>query len=222
MTATLTRPHTGYTTITDPAALRALLGQPSERAVLKERPSLDVHCRTFIARSPMLMLATSNRDGQLDVSPRGDPAGFVQVLDDVTILIPERAGNKRADSLLNILENPHVGTLFLIPGVDETLRINGRAELVTEPSLLEPLAMEGKVPQLAILVHVEQAYLQCARSFLRSRLWDPARYLAPGEMPTLAQMIMDPSRPPGRSDEEHARIVADVREQHVKSYCTLY
>ena len=222
MTATLTRPTTAYATITSPDELRALLGQPSERAVLKERPALDVHCRTFIARSPMLLLATSNRDGQLDVSPRGDPPGFVQVLDDITILIPERAGNKRGDSLLNVLENPHVGTLFLIPGVDETLRVNGRAELVTEPALLAPLSMEGKVPQLGILVHVEQAYLQCARSFLRSKLWDPGRYLAEGEMPTLAQMIMDQIRPPGRSDEEHARLVADVREQHLKSHASLY
>ena len=222
MTATLTRPAAGYATVTSADELRAMLGQPSERSLLKELPSLDVHCRTFIARSPMLMLATSDRDGRLDVSPRGDPPGFVRVLDDVTLLIPERAGNRRADSLLNVLENPHVGTLFLIPGVDETLRVNGRAELVTERSLLEPLAMEGKTPQLGILVHVEQAYLQCARSFLRAKVWDPAGYLAEGEMPTLAQMIMDQIRPPGRSDEEHARIVADVREQHIKSYCTLY
>ena len=222
MTATLTRPHTGYATISSADELRATLGQPSERAVLKERPALDVHCRTFIARSPMLMLATSDRDGRLDVSPRGDPPGFVKVLDDVTLLIPERSGNKRGDSLFNVLENPHVGTLFLIPGVDETLRVNGRAEIVTERSLLEPLAIEGKVPQMGILLHVEQAYLQCARSFLRAKVWDPARYLAEGEMPTLAQMIMDQLRPPGRSDEEHARIVADVREQHLKGYCTLY
>src|SRR5215207_10187115 len=116
MTTTLTRPPTSYATITSADELRALIGQPSERSVLKERPSLDVHCRTFIARAPMLMLATSNRAGQLDVSPRGDHPGFVQVLDDVTILMPERPGNKRVDSLLNVLENPHVGTLFLIPG----------------------------------------------------------------------------------------------------------
>jgi uncharacterized protein len=222
MTTTLTRPPTTYATITSADELRAFVGQPSERAVLKERPSLDVHCRTFIARSPMLMLATSNLAGQLDVSPRGDHPGFVQVLDDVTVLMPERTGNKRVDSLLNVLENPHVGTLFLIPGVDETLRLNGRAEIVKEPALLEPLAVEGKVPQMGILIHVEQAYLQCARSFLRAKLWDPSRYLAEGEMPTLAQMIMDQIRPPGRSDEEHARVVADVRAQHIKSYCTLY
>jgi PPOX class probable FMN-dependent enzyme len=222
MTATLTRPETTYTTITSADELRALLGQPSERAVLKVRPELDVHCRTFIARSNMLMLATADRDGRLDVSPRGDPPGFVQVLDDVTLLIPERAGNKRGDSLLNIVENPHVGTIFLIPGVDETLRVNGRARLVTDRSLLEPLALEGKTPQLGILVHVEEAFLPCARSFLRARLWDPARYLAEGEMPTLAQMIMDQIRPPGRSDEEHARLVADVRRQHLDHYCHLY
>lgn len=222
MTATITRPQSGYATITSADELRALVGQPSERAVLKERPSLDVHSRTFIARSPMLLLATSNRAGQLDVSPRGDHPGFVSVLDDATVLLPERPGNKRVDSLLNVLENPHVGTIFLIPGVDETLRINGRAQIVKEPSLLEPLAVDGKVPRVGILVHVEQAYLQCARSFLRARLWDPARYLAEGDMPTLAQMIMDQIRPPGRSDEEHAALVADVRQQNLKAYSTLY
>ena len=194
------------------AELRAVLGEPTERAVQKQLAALDKHCRAFIARSPFLVLSTANAAGGCDASPKGDRPGFVLVLDDHTLVIPDRPGNRRADSLLNILQNPHVGLLFLIPGMGETLRVNGSASLVRDQALLERLAVDGKKPQLAIVVKVEECYLHCAKALLRSQLWDPARFMPRGEMPSLAQMIQDQIRPPGRSDEEHARMV----EEHAR------
>jgi len=148
--------------------LRALHAAPSDLAKQKSVARLDRHCRDFIALSPFLVLGTAGADGRADVSPRGDPPGFVKVLDDTTLLIPERPGNNLLESLSNLVANPEVGLLFLIPGFDETLRINGRAELVRDPALLAPLAVDGKLPKVGIRVAVREAYLHCARSFRRA------------------------------------------------------
>jgi PPOX class probable FMN-dependent enzyme len=171
--------------------LRALLGQPGEGAIKKELPALDQHMRAFIERSPFLLLATSGEDGRCDVSPRGDGPGFAQVYDDQTLVIPERPGNRRADSLRNILANPHVGLLFIVPGWEETLRVNGRARLVRDADVLARFAVNGKLPLLAIAVEVEECFLHCARSFKRARLWDAASWIPRDELPSLACMVLE-------------------------------
>ena len=172
--------------------LRSSYGEPSERAVRKALDRLDRHCRRFIALSPFVVLASAGADGRVDCSPRGDPAGFVAVLDDRTILLPDRRGNNRADSLTNVLENPHVGMLFMIPGVDETLRLNGRAKLTTDPARLEPLAVNGRVPRSGLVVEVEEVFLQCTKALVRSRLWaDEARVDRKTALPSFGQMLAD-------------------------------
>ncbi len=175
----------------DEAGVHALVGEPSELVRLKVRPQLDQHCRAFIARSPFLALGTVDAKGNADVSPRGDPPGFVRVLDSTTLAIPERPGNKLADSLSNILETGSVGLLFLIPGIEETLRVNGRGSVTDDPELLASMAVDGKQPKLAIVVRVQEAYLHCAKAFKRSRLWDPATQVDRSELPTLGQMLRD-------------------------------
>ena len=170
------------------AQLRELLGNPTAVVRQKVASRLNPLTRQFIERSPFLCLATSAVDGSCDVSPRGDPRGFVRILDDVTLLIPERPGNRLADSLRNILANPNVGLLFVIPGVGDSFRMNGRATLTTDEGLLGPCAVEGKVPRLGILVDVVEAYTQCSKAFLRSELWNPARFIDRSELPTNGQI----------------------------------
>ena len=172
--------------------LRSSYGEPSERAVKKSLDRLDRHCRRFIELSPFVVLASAGADGRVDCSPRGDPAGFVAVLDDRTILLPDRRGNNRADSLTNVLENPNVGMLFMIPGVDETLRLNGRARLTTDPARLEPLAVNGRVPRSGLVVEVEEVFLQCTKALVRSRLWaDETRVDRKAALPSFGQMLAD-------------------------------
>jgi PPOX class probable FMN-dependent enzyme len=171
-------------TIADEAQLRALLGEPAAIVCAKVSDRLNRLTRAFVERAPFVLLATSAPDGTCDVSPRGDPAGFVRILDDRTLLLPERPGNRIADSLRNILANPHVGLLFVIPGVGDTFRLNGRATLTTDRALLEPSAVEGKVPKLGILVDVEQAFTHCSKAFLRSDLWNPAKFVDRAVLPT--------------------------------------
>ena len=171
-------------TIDDEAALRALLGEPLPLVCAKITDRLLPATRPFVERAPLVCLATSDGRGGCDVSPRGDPPGFVRILDDRTLLLPERPGNRLADSLRNIVTNPHVGLLFVIPGVDDTFRVNGRATLVTDRALLTPCAVEGKTPKLGILVDIESAFTHCAKAFIRSGFWDPARFIARSELPT--------------------------------------
>ena len=172
--------------------LRSRYGEPSERAVKKSLDRLDRHCRRFIELSPFVVLASVGADGRVDCSPRGDPAGFVAVLDDRTVLLPDRLGNNRADSLRNVLENPHVGMLFMIPGVDETLRLNGRATLTTDPARLEPLSVGGRVPRSGLVVEVEEVFLQCTKALVRSRLWaDESRVDRKAALPSFGQMLAD-------------------------------
>jgi PPOX class probable FMN-dependent enzyme len=171
--------------------LRARYGHAGETAELKRIPRLDIHCRTLIAASPFVVLGTSDAEGNQDVSPRGDPPGFVKVLDDTTLLLPDRPGNRLLDSLQNVLANPQVGMLFMIPGMNETLRVNGTAELVTDPDLLAACAVDGKTPQSGLKVTVKEAYLHCAKAFLRSKLWDPKVQVDRKSLPTLGRMIAD-------------------------------
>ncbi len=177
--------------ISDEASLRALIGEPTELLRKKIATRLNRHTRRFIERAPFVCLATSAPDGSCDVSPRGDPAGFVRIIDDVTLLVPERPGNKLADTLRNILANPHVGMLFVIPGVTDTFRVNGRATLTTDPDLLAPSAVEGKPPRLGILVDVLEAYTQCSKAFLRSHLWDPSRFLERTALPSNGEIMAE-------------------------------
>lgn len=171
--------------------LRAVYGSPAGRAAEKAIPKLDKHCRHFISLSPFLILSTAGSDGTADVSPKGDPAGFVHVIDDSTIAIPDRPGNRRIDSLVNIIENPDVGVIFLIPGVRETLRVNGKAEISTDPALLAKMEVQGKPPITAIVIHVEQTFLHCAKSIIRSRIWDEDMKIDRKTLPSLSRMIAD-------------------------------
>jgi uncharacterized protein len=171
-------------TINTEEALRGLLGEPAPLVCAKISQRLNALTRRFIELSPFVCLSTADEHGNCDVSPRGDPAGFVRVLDEVTLLVPERPGNRLADSLRNILRNPHVGLLFFIPGVTDTFRVNGRATLTTDTALLAPSAIEEKVPVLGIIVDIDVAYTQCSKAFIRSQLWDPARFHERTALPT--------------------------------------
>lgn len=164
--------------------LRGLLGEPAPLTMAKVSPRLNALTRAFIEQSPLVCLSTAGADGTCDASPRGDPRGFVRILDDVTLLLPERPGNRLADSLRNILANPHVGLLFLIPGVTDSFRVNGRATLTTDPALLERCAVEGKTPKLGILVDIEAAYTHCSKALLRSEVWNPAHFLDRAVLPS--------------------------------------
>ncbi len=159
--------------VRDLAGLREVIPEPNAAIVGKVRDHLDHHFRGFIDHSPFYLIATSSASGTCDVSPRGDAAGLVRFLDDRTLVLPNRPGNRLADSLRNLTENPHLGLIFLIPGHDDTLRVNGTAWITTDPDLLAQLAAEGKVPSLAIVVEVEEAFLHCQKAFRRSNLWKP-------------------------------------------------
>jgi PPOX class probable FMN-dependent enzyme len=174
--------------ITSLDQLLEIYDPPSERAVLKQIDHLDEHCRAFIAAAPFLLLATSGPAG-VDCSPRGDQPGFAVVADDKTLLLPDRRGNNRLDSLKNILANPAVGLLFLVPGVQESFRVNGRARISVEPELLERFAVEGRAPRSVLVVTVEEAFVQCSRALVRAGLWNPARHADPGAVPSLGTIL---------------------------------
>ena len=187
--------------------LRELYGPPSERALKKQLDRLDAHCRAFIARSPFLVIASSDPSGRCDASPKGDAPGFVHVLDDATLLIPDRLGNNRIDTIGNLLASPGVGLIFFVPGVNETLRVNGRAQVTTDAALLEPLAVAGKAPKGGILVGVEEAYFHCGKALISSDLWNPEKQLRRGEFPSLGRILADQIG--GASVEETERAIAD-------------
>jgi PPOX class probable FMN-dependent enzyme len=169
--------------------LRALLGEPTALTRSKVTNRLTELTRRFVELSPFLCLATSSADGACDVTPRGDPPGFVQILDERTLLIPERPGNRLADSLRNLLTNPHLGLLFFVPGVTDTLRINGRARIVTDVELLGECAVEGKVPALGLLVEVDEVFTHCSKAFLRAQLWDPERFVQRSALPSNGEIM---------------------------------
>ncbi|MFY1618945.1 pyridoxamine 5'-phosphate oxidase family protein [Micromonospora sp. WMMD736] len=180
--------------ITTHEELRELLGTPHPRAANKDRPRLHERDRQWLAAAPFCLMATAGADGTCDVSPKGDPAGFALVLDDTTIALPERPGNKRADGYRNILDNPHVGLLFLIPGRTDTLRINGRARLVRDAPWFDDMVVKGHRPVLAVVVEIEQIFYHCAKAFLRSALWQPETW-QPDVLPSRARLIKEVEAP---------------------------
>ena len=178
-----------YQEISSIGELRDLLGMPSGRAVTKERTRLHAVDREWLATSPFCVVATSDERGNCDASPKGDPAGsLIHVLDDTTVAIAERPGNKRADGYINVLVNPHVGIISIIPGRNETLRINGRARLLRDAPFFDDLAVRGRRPVLALLVEVEQIFFHCPKAFMRSQLWQPRSWRA-GDLPSHATLV---------------------------------
>lgn len=177
------------TAIRDEGELRSLLGEPADLVKAKIADQLNQLTRQFVEKSPFVCLATARPDGGLDVSPRGDPAGFVRILDERTLLIPDRPGNKLADTLTNVLHDPRIAMLFLIPGVTDTFRVNGTATLTTDQDLLAPSEVEGKMPQLGILVSIDEAYTQCPKALLRSELWNPENHVDRSELPKSGEIM---------------------------------
>ncbi|SEB18101.1 hypothetical protein SAMN05421743_12425 [Thalassobacillus cyri] len=193
-------------TIKTTEQLEALQGSPSKLAANKVINHIDPLCQHFISLSPFLVMSTSDHEGNCDSSPRGDAPGFAYILTKKYLLIPERPGNRRMDSLRNILENPSIGLLFIIPGLEETLRVNGKASLTTDPALLERLKSNGHMPALAIAVKVEACYIHCAKAFKRSHLWDATTWPDRELVPSPARML-----------SEHAKL-PEINEDTVKRH----
>jgi PPOX class probable FMN-dependent enzyme len=179
--------------LTELAALERLNGTPAEGSVVKEVDNDHPHKRAFIEAAPFVILATSGPGG-LDASPRGDPAGFVTVQDEKTLLLPDRRGNKRIDSLRNLINDDRIGLLFLIPGIDETLRVNGRAAISIDPALLARFGIDGRMPLSVLVVRVEAVYFQCSRALIRSGLWDAGRQLERSALPSVGAILADLSQ----------------------------
>lgn len=177
-------------TITTVEQLAELYGTPVPTSLAKEVDRITPHYRALIEASPFVALATAGPEG-LDCSPRGDMAGFVRIHDDTTVMLPDRRGNNRVDSLRNIVRDPRIGLLFLLPGSGSTLRINGKAHLSVDPELLESFAVDGKAPRSVIVIEVETIYFQCARAIIRSELWNPDKFLDPSDLPTPGQILAD-------------------------------
>ena len=205
--------------ITDEASLRSLFHPVHELALTKSQRSLDKHAQDFIRRSPFLCIGTQNTDGKADVSPRGDPVGFVRILDAHTLAIPDRPGNNRLDTLVNIVANPSVGLLFIIPGFDDTLRVNGQASLVTDPEILKSMGVNDRLPKLAIVVKVSEVFLHCAKAFRRSHLWDPDHFQDRKEMPSLIKIILDQTSGAPSDDAEMRKMDDDLEADYKR---TLY
>jgi uncharacterized protein len=190
------------TFITDEASLRTLHHPPMRRATDKVLRGLDQHCRRIISLSPFCVVATQGPNGA-DISPRGDSAGFVRVLDELTLLVPDRVGNNRLDTMTNLLVNPRIGLLFLVPGMNETLRINGTARITDDVRLLAPSAVNDRSPKVGLIVAIEEALLHCAKALIRSALWDGRRHIDRSSLPTYAQMLLDHVK--GLTHEENER-----------------
>jgi uncharacterized protein len=205
--------------IADEQSLRSMFHEQTSLAVHKVQSSLDKYAQDFIRRSPFLCMGTQNMEGRADVSPRGDPVGFVKILDQHHLAIPDRPGNNRLDSLVNILANPTVGLLFMIPGYDDTLRVNGQASLVTDPDILDRMIVGNRVPKLAIVVEVTEVFMHCAKAFRRSHLWDPEHLQDRREMPSLSKIILDQTAGAPSDEAEMCRIDEDLEDEYKR---TLY
>ena len=178
--------------VTDMAELRVVYPPPKAQAGLKVLDHLDVHCRDFIALSPFYVISSARADGRADASPRGDPPGsLAAVLDPKTLLLPDRPGNRQVDTMQNLVERPCVGLLFFVPGMTETLRFNGKADIVTDPELLAPLAVNGKAPVSGLRITVEEAFLHCAKALIRARLWDVDSQIDRSRYPTYGRVLAD-------------------------------
>lgn len=193
--------------------LRAVIGEPNEVVTRKTLSFLDVHCQTFIARAPFVLLASSDGAGHHDISPRGDPPGFVRVVDERTLVVPDRPGNRRADTMENLLENPKIGLIFLIPGKTETLRVSGTATIVQDRALLASMAVRGKAPKLGIVVHVEEAFFHCSKCMIRSGLWRPEDWPSLEGLPSLAKTMVDAGKLELTQAEMHQRVVKDEEDR---------
>ncbi|TDC90880.1 pyridoxamine 5'-phosphate oxidase family protein [Saccharopolyspora aridisoli] len=207
----------GLTEITSTGELEEVVGAPLQRVMDKQRPALHALDREWLAASPFCLVATSDAEGRCDVSPKGDPAGFTHVLDDTTIAIPERPGNRRVDGFRNVLANPHVGLLYFIPGRGDTLRINGRARLLRDAPFFERMVVKGHRPSVVLLVEVEEVFHHCSKAFLRSGLWDSQTW-DPGAVPSRAHIAKNLERPNDSmselehyySDERYAKLLYDA------------
>jgi len=177
--------------ITTENELREIMGYPNEIVTRKTINYIDEHCKSFIEKSPFITIATSDSSGNFDVSPKGDPAGFVKILSDKALAIPDRPGNRKADTLSNIIQNPNIGLIFFIPGIKETLRVNGEAKIVTDNKVLEVLSCQGKLPSLAIIVNVKEAFMHCAKCIIRSNLWMNVADTQERSVPSLAKALVD-------------------------------
>jgi uncharacterized protein len=200
--------------ITEAAQLREYVGEPIQRTLDKQLDHLDHHCVAFIARSPIAMLATSGADGRCDCSPRGGPPGFAHVVDERTLVLPDYKGNRRQDSHLNIVENPHAAVLFMIPGLGETLRITGRARITRDADLLAILRTKGDPPQLGLAVDVEEVFMHCAKAFIRSEVWDPSTWLPRERLPRVTEIYRDHRNTPGLTEEQVRRELDESYRNH--------
>ncbi|WP_132653195.1 MULTISPECIES: pyridoxamine 5'-phosphate oxidase family protein [unclassified Rhizobium] len=205
--------------IGDEQSLRSLFDATHALAILKCQDTLGEHAREFIRRSPFLCIGTQNPDGKADVSPRGDPVGFVKILDERTLAIPDRPGNNRLDTLVNIIANPSVGLLFIIPGFDDTLRVNGQATLVNDPELLKSMSVNDRAPKLAIVVKVNEVFMHCAKAFRRSHLWSPEHFQDRTEMPSLMKIILDETTGAPSNKDEMRQMDDELEKDYQK---TLY
>lgn len=195
--------------VTTEDELREIMGYPSEVVTRKTIDHIDEHCRSFIEKSPFITIASSDAHGNFDISPKGDPAGFVKILSDKVLAIPDRPGNRKADTLRNIIQNPHVGLIFLIPGVKETLRVNGKAKIVTDENVLSLLSCQGKIPSLAIIVQVKEAFMHCAKCIIRSHLWDNSTDTSARTLPSLGKTLVDHAKVDMSYEELDERIKND-------------
>ena len=191
----------------DAESIRAHYGEPSHLAKAKQLDHLDRHCRAFIALSPFVVIATSGADGRADASPRGDKPGFVAVIDDRTLLVPDRTGNKRVDTMLNLTASGSVGLLFMVPGIYETLRVNGSAEATIDPGVLTQLTADGKSAKAALVVRVEEVFFQCGKALIRADLWNPERHVPRANFPSLAKVLADQIT--GANEEEYERRIEE-------------
>lgn len=196
--------------VTTEDALRSVLGTPAPLVIRKELDALDAHAQQFIARSPFLLIGTAGADGRMDVSPKGDPPGFVRVLDEKTLAIPDRPGNRRADTFTNLLANDRIGLIFLIPGKQETLRVSGRAIIVRDLSVREQLVVKDRLPEFAIVVAVEQMFFHCAKCMIRSGLWTPGSWPTAAGLSSLAQTLVSAGKPEESVEELQAQIDRDA------------
>ena len=193
--------------VEDIGEIRGIYGSPNERSLKKQLSRLDQHARAFIARSPFLVIASSDPSGRCDASPKGDMPGFVQVLDDTTLLIPDRLGNNRVDTIGNLIACPGIGLIFFVPGIAETLRVNGRARITTDTALLASSIVNGKAPRSGILVDAEEVYFHCGKALIRADLWNPEKQLKRPEFPSLGRILADQIG--GISVEESERATAE-------------
>ena len=183
--------YTPKQVISSTEEIRSILGEVYYSQDTKCIDHIDAHCRAWIERAPLVVVASMSGSGQLDVAPKGDPAGSFKVLDEQTLAIPDRPGNNRADTLINIIENPRIGLMFVIPNRREVVRVSGAAQITTDPDLVESMTVNGKSPKLVILVHVEEAMFHCGKAFIRAKMWEPEKWQSVAGLPTYAQTLID-------------------------------